>query len=47
MDGEGSRTVPELAGSYAYPGVDTDTVLGEFGFSAAEIGKLRESGAVA
>jgi crotonobetainyl-CoA:carnitine CoA-transferase CaiB-like acyl-CoA transferase len=39
--------VAEPGDSYAYAGVDTDTVLGEFGFSASEIEKLRESGAVA
>jgi alpha-methylacyl-CoA racemase len=42
-----SRTVAEPGDSYAYPGVDTDTVLGEFGFAASEVAKLRESGAVA
>ncbi len=42
-----SRTVAEPGDSYAYPGVDTDTVLGEFGFSADEVAHLRESGAVA
>jgi alpha-methylacyl-CoA racemase len=42
-----SRTVAEPGDSYAYPGVDTDTVLGEFGFSADEVASLRETGAVA
>ena len=42
-----SRTVPEPGDSYAYPGVDTDTVLAEFGFAAREVQGLRTSGAVA
>jgi alpha-methylacyl-CoA racemase len=42
-----SRTVPEAGDSYAYPGVDTDAVLGEFGFSADEVAALRGNGAVA
>src|SRR5215218_5388579 len=42
-----SRTVAEPGDSYAYPGVDTNTVLGDFGFSADEIATLRATGAVA
>jgi crotonobetainyl-CoA:carnitine CoA-transferase CaiB-like acyl-CoA transferase len=42
-----SRTVAEPGDSYAYAGVDTDAVLGEFGFSVDEIAKLRGAGAVA
>jgi alpha-methylacyl-CoA racemase len=42
-----SRTHAEPGTSYAYPGVDTDTVLGEFGFSADDVTRLRESGAIA
>jgi alpha-methylacyl-CoA racemase len=42
-----SRTVAEPGDSYAYPGVDTDAVLGEFGFSDADVAKLRGAGAVA
>jgi alpha-methylacyl-CoA racemase len=42
-----SRTVPEPGDSYAYPGVHTDTVLAEFGFSADEVQGLRASRAVA
>jgi alpha-methylacyl-CoA racemase len=42
-----SRTVAEPGDSDAYPGVDTDSVLGEFGFSDADVAKLRGAGAVA
>jgi alpha-methylacyl-CoA racemase len=42
-----SRTVPEAGDSYAYPGVDTDAVLGEFGFGADEVTALRRNGAIA
>ena len=42
-----SRTVAEPGEAYLYPGVDTDTVLGEFGFAADEIAGLRERGAIA
>ena len=42
-----SRTVAEPGDSYAYPGVDTDAVLGEFGFGADEVAGLRETGAIA
>jgi alpha-methylacyl-CoA racemase len=42
-----SRTVAEPGDSYAYPGVDTDAVLEQFGFGEAEIAGLREAGAVA
>jgi alpha-methylacyl-CoA racemase len=42
-----SRTVAEPGDSYAYPGVDTDSVLAEFGFSAGEVAGLRDRGAIA
>ena len=42
-----SRTAAEPGEAYLYPGVDTDAVLGEFGFGAAEIAGLRERGAIA
>lgn len=42
-----SRTVAEPGEAYRYPGVDTDAVLGEFGFAAAEISGLRDRGAIA
>jgi alpha-methylacyl-CoA racemase len=42
-----SRTVAEPGVSFAYPGVDTDAVLAEFGFSAADVARLRGSGAIA
>ena len=42
-----SRTVPELRRSPAKPGEHTDEVLGEWGFSADEIAKLRDAGAIA
>ena len=42
-----SRTVAEAGDSYAYSGADTDDVLGEFGFGADEVARLRETGAVA
>jgi alpha-methylacyl-CoA racemase len=42
-----SRTHAKPGSSYAYPGVDTDAVLGEVGFSADDIAGLRKSGAVA
>jgi alpha-methylacyl-CoA racemase len=42
-----SRTAAVPGDSYAYPGVHTDAVLGEFGFSTDEIDVLRRSGAVA
>jgi alpha-methylacyl-CoA racemase len=42
-----SRTVPEPGDSYAHPGVHTDTVLAEFGFTPAEVDGLRRSGAIA
>jgi alpha-methylacyl-CoA racemase len=41
-----SRTTATPGNSYAYPGVDTDTVLREFDFSTDDIAKLRESGAI-
>ena len=42
-----SRTKAEPGDSYAYPGVDTDTVLGEFGFDDREVARLRDAGAIA
>jgi len=42
-----SRTVAEPGEAYLYPGVDTDAVLGEFGFSDAEVAGLRDRGAIA
>jgi alpha-methylacyl-CoA racemase len=42
-----SRTEATPGPSYAYPGADTDAVLGEFGFAPEDIARLRESGAVA
>ena len=42
-----SRTHPEPGDSSAYPGADTDAVLGEFGFDTGEIARLRASGAIA
>ena len=42
-----SRTPGEPQPNYAYPGADTDAVLGAFGFSADDIAKLRSAGAVA
>jgi alpha-methylacyl-CoA racemase len=42
-----SRTKAEPGDSYAYPGVDTDAVLGEFGFAAEEVARLRSAGAIA
>ena len=42
-----SRTHAEPGDSSAYPGADTDAVLGEFGFAAGEIARLRASGAIA
>jgi alpha-methylacyl-CoA racemase len=42
-----SRTVPEPRPSYAWEGADTDIVLGEMGFDAAEIEELRSHGAIA
>lgn len=41
-----SRTPGELRPTYAYPGCDTETVLGEFGVDAAEISSLAEAGVV-
>jgi len=42
-----SRTKPEIARGAPKPGEHTDEVLGEWGFSADEISKLRDTGAVA
>jgi alpha-methylacyl-CoA racemase len=41
-----SRTVPEMGAPPCQPGADTDAVLADFGFSEAEIARLREGGAV-
>jgi alpha-methylacyl-CoA racemase len=42
-----SRTPGAIGQTYAYPGVDTPTVLREFGFSAEEIEQLQGSGSIA
>jgi alpha-methylacyl-CoA racemase len=42
-----SRTPGEPGATYAFPGVDTRTVLGEAGFAAEEIDALGEAGTVA
>ena len=42
-----SRTAPELTRPAPHPGQHTDEVLGTFGFSDDEIGKLRQTGAIA
>jgi alpha-methylacyl-CoA racemase len=42
-----SRTRAELRSSPATPGEHTDEVLGEWGFGADEIAKLRDAGAIA
>ena len=42
-----SRTPGEVRPTYAYPGVDTEAVLRENGFDAAEIESLAEKGTVA
>ena len=41
-----SRTAPELAGPPPRAGDHTDETLGSFGFSADEIAKLRDAGAI-
>ena len=41
-----SRTVPEMGRPPRKAGSDTDAVLGDFGFSAAEIAALKEAGVV-
>jgi alpha-methylacyl-CoA racemase len=41
-----SRTPGAIAGPSAHPGQHTDDVLADSGFSAAEVAKLREAGAV-
>jgi alpha-methylacyl-CoA racemase len=40
-----SRTEPSIAGVPAHPGQHTDEALGDWGFGAEEIRKLREAGA--
>jgi len=42
-----SRTKPEIQGPASHPGQHTDQVLADFGFDAAAVAALRESGAVA
>jgi alpha-methylacyl-CoA racemase len=42
-----SRTPGEVRPTYAYPGVDTEAVLRENGFAAAEIAALADKGTVA
>ena len=42
-----SRTAPEISRPPAGPGEHTDEALADWGFSASEIAKLREVGAVA
>jgi alpha-methylacyl-CoA racemase len=42
-----SRTKPEVRRGPAKPGEHTDVVLGEWGFSADEVTKLRDAGAIA
>ena len=41
-----SRTAPEIAGPPARPGQHTDSALAEWGFSDAEIAKLRDAEAI-
>ena len=41
-----SRTVPEMGGPSGQAGAHTDAVLRDFGFAAAEIAKLKETGIV-
>jgi alpha-methylacyl-CoA racemase len=38
-----SRTVPEMGAPPRQPGADTDAVLADFGFSAAEIAQLKDA----
>ena len=42
-----SRTPGSIGSTYAYPGVDTEAVLTEFGFDEVEIGRLRAGGTIA
>ena len=42
-----SRTPGEAGPTYAYPGVDTETVLGEMGFEPTEIAQLAKAGTIA
>ncbi|CAB4610056.1 unannotated protein [freshwater metagenome] len=42
-----SRTPGEVRPTYAYPGVDTESVLAEFGFGADEIAGLHDAGVIA
>jgi len=41
-----SRTEPAIAGPPPHPGQHTDEILADWGFPAADIAKLRETGAV-
>ena len=38
-----SRTIPEMGAAPRLPGADTEAVLGDFGFNAAEIATLQET----
>ncbi|WP_439814651.1 CaiB/BaiF CoA transferase family protein [Zavarzinia sp. CC-PAN008] len=42
-----SRTTPEVRGPAPLPGEHTDAALGEWGFSADEVARLKASGAIA
>ena len=42
-----SRTKAEIQGPASHPGQHTDQVLADFGFDAATVAQLRESGAIA
>ena len=42
-----SRTTAEMQHSAPWPGQQTDEALGDWGLDAAEIAKLRETGAIA
>jgi alpha-methylacyl-CoA racemase len=42
-----SRTVAEITRDAPWPGEQTDEALGDWGFSAGDIAKLRDSGAIA
>jgi alpha-methylacyl-CoA racemase len=41
-----SRSAPEMGAAPRQPGADTDAVLADFGFSEAEIARLRDAGVV-
>jgi alpha-methylacyl-CoA racemase len=42
-----SRTAPSVPGPAAHPGQHTDEALADWGFSPAELAKLREAKAIA